>query len=92
MKTYLFLSVFIYMMFSVNAQNATKSTISFNYIKGLSLENQKNLDSVYHSMGDLNYHYFNLASKDEMRRYQQPKLLKLIKARAEKVIDYYISS
>ena len=92
MKTYLFLSVFIYMMFSVNAQNATKSTISFNYIKGLSLENQKNLDSVYHSMGDLNYHYFNLASKDEMRRYQQPKLLKLIKARAEKVINYYISS
>ena len=92
MKTYLLLSVFIYTMLSVNAQNATKSTISFNPIKGLSTANEKVLDSVYHNMSDLNYHFFHLVSKEEIAFHQQPKLIKLIKARSTKVMDYYRAS
>jgi len=89
MKTYLLLGVFICTMLGVNAQNATKSTISFNHVKGLSNTNQKALDSVYHNMSDLNYHYFNLVSKEEIAFHSQVKLLRLIKVRAEKVIYYY---
>ena len=89
MKTYLLLSVFICTLLSVNAQNATKSSFAFNHIKGLNSEDEKTLDKVYHDMSDLKYHYFNLVSEQEMAFHQQPKLLKLVKARAAKVIAYY---
>jgi hypothetical protein len=92
MKTYLLLILSISTLLSFNAQNATKSTISFNPVKGLNTSQQKELNSVYHNMNDLNYHFFNLASEEEIAFHQQPKLLRLIKARAEKVINYYKSN
>jgi hypothetical protein len=89
MKTYLLLIVLMCTLLSFNAQNATKSTISFNPVKGLNTSQQAELNSIYHNMSDLNYHYFNLASEEEITFYQQTKLLRLVKARAEKVINYY---
>lgn len=89
MKTYLLLCAFFCTMLSVNAQNATRSTISFNYAKGLNTTEKKALDSVYHNMSDQNYHCFNLISEQEITLHQQPKLLKLINDRAEKVMIYY---
>jgi hypothetical protein len=89
MKTYLLLILFISSLLSFNAQNATKSTIYFNPVKGLNTSQQTELNNIYHNMSDLNYHYFNLASEEEITFYQQTKLLRLVKARAEKVINYY---
>ncbi len=92
MKTYLLLGAFFCTMLSVNAQNATKSTISFNHVKGLNDIHQQALDSVYYNMSDLNYHFFTLVSKEEKQLYQQAKLLRLIKARALSVMAYYQSN
>lgn len=89
MKTYLLLSVFVCTILNANAQHATRSTISFNHVKGLNTENQKALDSVYHNMNNLNYHCFDLVSKQEIAFHQQAKLLKMIKARATKIVEYY---
>ena len=89
MKSYLTLIVFICTLLSVNAQNATKSTISFNQYRGLNNSQQKMLDSVYHNMNDLNYHCFSLVSEQEVTQHQQSRLISLIKERASKVMDYY---
>jgi len=89
MKTYLLLCVLMFTMLSANAQNATKSTISFNQYRGLNETHQKMLDSVYHNMSDLNYHCFSLVNKQEIIQHQQPRLVSLIKARASKIMDYY---
>ncbi|PCJ27013.1 MAG: hypothetical protein COA97_04800 [Flavobacteriales bacterium] len=89
MKTYLLLIAFTCLILTANSQNATKSTLSFNYVKGLNSLHKKSLDSVYHNMKDLNYHCFNLVSEQEISFHQQPKLLKLIKARSVKIMDYY---
>ena len=64
-------------MLSVNAQNATKSTVSFNPIKGINTELEKTLANVYHEMNDLNYHCFKLVDRQEIAFHQQPKLSRL---------------
>ncbi|MBL4670159.1 MAG: hypothetical protein JKY30_12975 [Flavobacteriales bacterium] len=86
MKTYLFLSIFIYSCCNLSAQ---KTTITFNQYKGLTTNNKKVLDDVYHDMNDLNNHYFDLVSQSEKESLQHLKLLKLAKARIQKVTDYY---
>jgi hypothetical protein len=89
MKTFLLLLVLLGSTLGISAQNATKSTLAFNHLQGLSNEHKEMLDSVYHHMSDLNYHFFNLASDQELALYQQPRIVKLIKARATKVMAYY---
>ncbi len=91
MKTILFLCAFVCTMLGITAQNATKSTISFDYTKGLNKTNQHELDSVYYHMNDLNYHCFTLFNKQELGRYQPTKLLQLAKARATAIQNYYTS-
>ena len=89
MKTYLFLCAFVCSTFSIHAQNATQSIISFDYVNGLNKTNQLELDSVYHHMNDLNYHCFVLVNNQELGRYQPTKLLQLTKARAITIQNYY---
>jgi len=91
MKTYLLLCVLACTILNANAQHSSRSTISFNHIRGLNTENEQILDSVYHNMNNLNYHCFNLVSKQEVAFHQQPKLLSLIKARATKMVEYYVT-
>ena len=74
---------------SITAQNATTSTIYFNPTKGLDAEHQQKLADVYCNMSDLKYHCFNLVSQQEMGAYPSAKLLKITKARANKVMEYY---
>ncbi len=92
MKNLLLCSVFVCAIFNVQAQNATRSTFTFNYVKGLSIQEQLMLDSVYHNMSNQNYHCFNLINKKEIAAYQQSKLLRLVKARAASVITYYMNN
>jgi hypothetical protein len=91
MRPYLFLSVFIFSLININAQSSSRSTITFNYSRGLNTDNQKSLDNIYHGMNDLNYHCFDLISKQEISTYSQPKLIKLVKARANKIMEYYMT-
>ena len=89
MKTYLICCIFLCTMLTANSQYASRSTVSFNHVRGLTTDTEQALDSVYHGMNNLNYHCFNLVSKQEMAFHQQQKLLSLAKARAEKIMDYY---
>ena len=91
MKTFLFLVTFFCITLGIIAQNATKSVFSFDVNNELSKEDKRELDSVYHYMKDLNYHCFTLVNKQELIRYQQPKLLQLTKARAFAIQNYYTS-
>ena len=91
MKTTLFLCAFVCTINGTFAQNATKSSISFDFTKGLNKTNQQELDSVYYRMNDLNYHCFTLFDKQELGRYQPAKLLQLTKARATAIQNYYTS-
>ena len=88
MKPYLFLSIFIYSLFNLSAQN---STITFDYYKGLNNNDKTILADVYHKMKGLNYHYFNLVSKEEISQYSQSKLLQKVKARALIITAYFTS-
>ena len=88
MKAYLFLSIFIYSFVNLSAQ---KSTITFDYYKGLNNEDKIILSDVYHQMKGLNYHYFNLVSKEERSHNNQSKLLQKVKARAAIITKYYTS-
>jgi hypothetical protein len=77
--------------FFVTAQNATQSTITFNQSTGLSVNQIKELDAVYHNMYDLNYHCFSLADAKEKSFYSPSKLLGITKARAAIVQNYFIN-
>jgi hypothetical protein len=86
MKTYLFLCAFIYAIFNINAQS---STIVFDQHKGLNATIKGELADIYHKMNDLNYHYFNLVSKEEKMQYNAAKLLQKSKARAATITNFY---
>ena len=89
MKTSLLLGVLVCTICYTFAQNSTKSTLTFNQLKGLSETQQKELNEIYHDMSDHNYHCFILASDDEKAFHQQSKLISIIKARALAVENYY---
>jgi len=86
MKTYLFLCAFIFSIININAQ---KSTITFNQYKDLDSDKKEALSDVYHNMKSLNYHYFDLVSKDEREKHNTLQLLQKAKARATIITEYY---
>lgn len=87
MKTYLFLSIFISSLFTIQAQN---STIVFNHQKGLNANHKKDLSEVYHNMNGLTFHYFKLVSKVETENYNTSNLLQKVKARVKIITNYYV--
>lgn len=91
MRTYLLCLMLICSSFIVAAQNATKSTITFNLLSGLTANQIEELNTVYHTMNDLNYHCFSLADAKEKSFYPPSKLLGIAKARAAIVQNYFIT-
>ncbi len=86
-----FISV-ILILSNAYTQSASKSSLTFNVVKGLTAKNILDLNDVYHKMNDLKYHCFHLVSEQEKSRFQPQKLAKLVKERATKVMAYYKES
>jgi hypothetical protein len=74
---------------SVIAQSSSKSSLTFNPVKGLSAKNMLDLNDAYHNMDDLKYHCFHLVNEQEKSRYQPSKLARLVKERSAKIMTYY---
>ena len=77
---------------TIYSQSSSKSTLTFNPVKGLTAKNMLDLQVAYHDMNDLKYHCFHLVSEQEKSRFQPSKLSRLVKERAAKIMTYYKES
>ena len=74
------------------AQSSSKSSLTFNPVRGLTAKNMLDLSDAYHNMNDLKYHCFHLVSDQEKSRFQPSRLAKLVKERSAKIMTYYKES